>query len=155
MGEGSYIAFFYRVTSLRFTEWSMGGGGGVIQPYFHRVTSLRFTEYRSSLGVAVLRPRHSTAFKPSHIYVGRTFDQDAGVRRERHAVLSLKHFATHCCTLSYVRAILMPSPNDVVMLFQRLWHRPSIETTLYQHIVLAAYISLMSPETKCHIPAKP
>ena len=73
----------------------------------------------------------------------------------RTSVSSLKHFDTHCCTLSYVRAIMVPSPNDVLMLLQRLRHRPSIETPLYKHIVLAGYISLVSPCWKRNVIPQP
>ena len=39
MGEGLILPCFHRVTSLRFTGWSMGGGGGVLY-------NLVFTEWR-------------------------------------------------------------------------------------------------------------
>ena len=65
------------------------------------MTSLRFTEYRSSLGVAVLRPRHSTAFKPSHVYVRRTLGEDAETRRERQSQVwsILLHTVARCHAL--------------------------------------------------------
>ena len=44
MGEGSYVTLFSPSDVTAFHRMKYGRGG-VIQPCFYRVTSLRFTEY--------------------------------------------------------------------------------------------------------------